>query len=128
MGGARVPYPIQWGKAVTTSELGRRERLVCYALQLHMNANGICRPTIATIATRSAYGTTSVKSALDTLERLGWIVRHGGRTGRASTYQGVIPDGGGGHPGVTTGWTPQSVHQESREEKKQADGEEFGGF
>lgn len=85
----QAPYPIRWAKAALASQLGRRELLVCFALAVHMNAQGTCRPSIATIARLSKYGRTSVIEALNELERSGWITRS--RTTRANRYAGLIP-------------------------------------
>lgn len=119
-----APFPFVWAKAVGASELGRRERLVCFALMAHMNVKGICRPTVATLSAFSGYGQRSVFGALHELERLGWITRSDGRTGRATVYAGLIPL----HSRVHTTPALQSAHQEYKKSKELSGGEDFGGF
>lgn len=118
-----APFPIRWAKAVLASELGKREKLVCFALHAHMDKKGICRPSVTTIATLSGYHRSKVFEALNMLEVGGWITRSTGASGRANRYAGLIPTV------PQLGDTPCPVargHEESKKSEELQD--EFGGF
>jgi hypothetical protein len=75
------PNPLTW-----------RGRLVGLVLAEHMDTNGRCYPSLAVISKKAGCSISTVKVGLAELRKHHLRVASG-RTGRANTYQAVIPSG-----------------------------------
>ncbi len=78
---------VRWISRLLDSDASPSERLVALILFFHMMPHGICRGLpVSTIASETGLSRSTVKRALRSLERKGWLLV-GFRSGEASTYR-----------------------------------------
>jgi DNA-binding transcriptional ArsR family regulator len=106
---------FEWRRQVLASELGSSARLVALVLSTHMNGDGAsCWPGQRRLARETALARSTVRAALDELERAGFIDRDQ-RPGRTTRYRASGPTIGpplgrsSAHTGPTIG--PEDVQE-----------------
>jgi hypothetical protein len=88
---------FKWLKAMA-SEHGPKsstERLVLFAMNVYMDANGVCFPTTRTLAANTSLSQRSVITHIDNAIEHGWIIiteeKTDGQGWRRRKYQALIP-------------------------------------
>lgn len=84
-------HHIAWAMKADTPDALSKWLLVCLAD--HTNQEGMCWPSIATLAERTRMGTSTVCRKLVMLERAGFIKRKSGYEGMSTRYWLIIPEG-----------------------------------
>ena len=116
---------------------GAVQKLILLALADHVNAEGLCWPSIARVGQMAGVGRATVFRALNDLEQMGYLqrVERGGGSGRSNVYvvmPGAVdnpPEGshsetvkgltvrrGGLTPGTAKGLTGETLNHKNRKE------------
>lgn len=82
---------IIMGQVWKHAPFDKSKLLVLLALADHADDDGVCWPSIETIAVKARCSVSWVYEALNELERAGWVRRES-RTGRSNRYTVSIPD------------------------------------
>jgi DNA-binding MarR family transcriptional regulator len=95
-----VTTRFAWQRAIVESGLSPTQRHVALTLALHMDADGgSAFPSLETQAEETGLDRSTVRRALQILDRLGWLERSpGGGRGRRTNYQARLPQTGAERP------------------------------